>query len=236
MDDSRRRACAHDAGRRRADEPFPDLTGVRVVHRALRDDLRRLALLARELDESPTTVDKDQAMAVRDYVKLLSEELARHHDWEAEVLWPLVGELAGEAIDLRSHFAEHAIVVPLLEDLRAVANDFAATPTAGVTAFAAVLRVLSRKIEDHLRYQERDVLPLVAEYVGAGCYACAKRRMPRTGWLKRVTWALPWRARFATPEERRHLQRHAGLVTRLPAAVLGRSYATLERRAFAPVD
>ncbi|MEU8252133.1 hemerythrin domain-containing protein [Nonomuraea sp. NPDC048916] len=209
---------------------------MRIVHRALRDDLRRLARLAKELDDGPTAIDREQAVAIRDYVMLLGDELARHHEWEARVLWPLVGESASGVIDTRSCLQERAIVAPLLEDLRLVANDFATTPTAGVKALAAVLNVLGDQIDAHVGHQEQEVLTVIAEHVGASDYERAKRQLPRTGWLSRVTWALPWRARFATPEERRHLKRHAGRVTWLLTAVLGRSYATLERRAFAPAD
>jgi hypothetical protein len=81
-----------------AAEPEPDLTSMVVVHRAIRQDLRRLAACLAEIagrGSSPS-----QARAIGRYTAALLAEIRAHHENEDEVLWPVIAATAGQAVDL----------------------------------------------------------------------------------------------------------------------------------------
>ncbi|MBB6350289.1 hemerythrin domain-containing protein [Nonomuraea muscovyensis] len=231
--------------RRLPGDPYPDLTSARIVHRAWRHDLARLADLATTLEAeaaarapqddnaaSGDAISRRRAAAVRDYVTVLCHELARQGKGEARIVWPLVDTSAGAAIDMAPYRAERRRLAPLVENLCTTVGDFARAPSARVADLAAALRETRDALEEHFSYLEQDILPMIHSYVTMDHYEAAERRMWRSLGLVRLARVLPWLARVATPEETRHLKRRNGLVGRVILTVLGPVYANLERRVF----
>ncbi|NUW45787.1 hemerythrin domain-containing protein [Nonomuraea rhodomycinica] len=179
-------------------------------------------------------VSRRRAVAVRDYVTLLCEEMDRHHECAERILWPIVAESAGAAIDIRPYLESRDALTPILAGLRAAADQFADDPESGAALLAALLRVVRDRIDEHVGHLDQDVLPLITRYVSAEDYAVASRRMRSTIAPNRVAWVLPWAARLATPEERHRLMREAGAGRRALLAMSGRAYVRLERRVFGP--
>ncbi|MEV0203034.1 hemerythrin domain-containing protein, partial [Nonomuraea sp. NPDC050691] len=179
-------------------------------------------------------VSRRRAVAVRDYVALLCEEMDRHHECAERILWPLLSESAGAAIDIRPYMESRDVLTPIVAGLRAAADQFVDDPESGAALLAALLRVVRERIDEHVDHLDQDVLPLITRYVSAEDYAAASRRMRATIAPHRVPWVLPWAARLATPEERRQLMREAGVSRRALLAMSGRAYARLERRVFGP--
>lgn len=68
-----------------------------VIHRAIRQDLRRLAACLAGLDEGTPPA---QAAAIRHYTAALLAGIRAHHQGEDEVLWPVVAAVAGQSVDL----------------------------------------------------------------------------------------------------------------------------------------
>ncbi|WP_113705411.1 hemerythrin domain-containing protein [Nonomuraea lactucae] len=222
--------------RRRAGEPYPDLTSVRIVHRAWRDDLRRLADLAAVLRDDTTAVPSDRAEAIRDYITMLCDELALQGRREVGIVWPVVDEAAGGAIDMDAYVDERRALVPLVAGMRTAAEEFARASVCGVARLAAALAAASDAMDLHFCHLEQDVLPVISTYVSVADYGSAERRMWRTLGLGRLAKVLPWLARVALPAEERHLKRRTGLAGRFVLAVFGRSYENLERRVFGAVE
>ncbi|MFI7440868.1 hypothetical protein [Nonomuraea indica] len=286
--------------RRHPGDPYPDLTSARIVHRAWREDLTRLADLAttlasaaprsdttpyampsgttpydttphdatpsgttrsgtaqsdvppsestpsgtaqfgatRSADDVMRTADGDavvsrrRAAAIRDYVTVLCHELIRQGRGEARIVWPLVDASAGGAIDMDPYRDERRRLAPLVENLCTTAADFARTPSAHVAGLAVALREMRDALDEHFGYLEQDIRPMIHNYVTLDAYEAAERRMWRSLGLTRLARVLPWLARVATPEERRHLKRRTGLVGWIILTVLGPVYANLERRVF----
>ncbi|NUW38098.1 hemerythrin domain-containing protein [Nonomuraea sp. SMC257] len=179
-------------------------------------------------------VSRRRAVAVRDYVTLLCEEMDRHHECAERVLWPILSESAGAAIDMRPYLESRDALTPIVAGLRAAADQFVDDPESGAALLAALLRVVRDRIDEHVDHLDQDVLPLITRYVSADDYVVASRRMRSTIAPHRVPWVLPWAARLATPEERRQLMREAGVGRRALLAMSGRAYARLERRVFGP--
>ncbi|MEV0144691.1 MULTISPECIES: hemerythrin domain-containing protein [unclassified Nonomuraea] len=180
-------------------------------------------------------MSRRRAEAVRDYVTLLCEEMDRHHDCAARILWPLVAESAGAALDTRPYRETHELLTPILAGLRAAADQFTAAPESGAALLAALLRVVRDRVDEHVHHLEQDVLPIIERYVSAKDYAVASRRMRSTISLDRVPLVLPWAARLATREERRRLMRETGIGRRLLRVLSARAYVRLERRVFGPI-
>ncbi|GAA3205752.1 hemerythrin domain-containing protein [Nonomuraea roseoviolacea] len=179
-------------------------------------------------------VSRRRAVAVRDYITLLCEEMDRHHECAERILWPILSESAGAAIDIRPYLESRDALTPIVAGLRAAADQFVDDPEAGAALLAALLRVVRDRIDEHVDHLDQDVLPLITRYVSAEDYAVATRRMRSTIAPHRVPWVLPWAARLATPEERHRLMREAGVGRRALLAMSGRAYARLERRVFGP--
>ena len=104
---------------RRPEEPAPDLTDYRVVHRAMTVDLDRLATAAAQLVDRP---DPARLAALRHYLGAVSHEIESHHHVEDEHVWPFLEAVAGDRTALVPLTEDHERLDPLL--LRA--NELAA--------------------------------------------------------------------------------------------------------------
>lgn len=125
-----------------------------AVHRAVRRDLRRLSAALESGDGTRTP-------AIFDYWTVTHHQLHEHHVLEDTVVWPLMRERLGSAVDslLDRNAQEH-------QDMSAAMDQFGAA-VASMTTDPAVARAalehLGQVVETHLAHEEADVLPLIPD-------------------------------------------------------------------------
>jgi hypothetical protein len=90
---------------RTTEEPEPDLTSIVVIHRAIRQDLRRLAACLGQIAASGAPGSRSHA--IWRYTAALLAQIRTHHQNEDEILWPVIAATAGQAIDLAPLTDDH---------------------------------------------------------------------------------------------------------------------------------
>lgn len=179
---------------RRADESVPDITDYLVVHRAMSIDLDRLAVAAAELVDRPNT---RQLRALRYYLRCVTHEIESHHHVEDEHVWPTLLAAGGERAALVELTEEHDRLDPLLRRAAALAARTHAT-----AELASVLRETADLLALHIEHEERDIFPLLTEFVRVEDYARLQARFQSNLRLAMLPFVVPWAVRHATPEER----------------------------------
>jgi len=174
--------------------PVPDLTDYRVVHRAMTVDLDRLAVAAAELVDRH---DSRRLTALRYYLRCVSHEIESHHHVEDEYVWPVVVAAAGERAALVELTQDHDRLDPLLHAAAERAARTHATPE-----LVAVLREVSDLLARHVEHEERDVFPLLTEFVRVEDYVRIQERFRGNLRLSMLPFVVAWAVRHATPEER----------------------------------
>jgi iron-sulfur cluster repair protein YtfE (RIC family) len=197
-----------DVVRRIPGEPAPDLTDYRVVHRAMTVDLQRLTRAAAELVERP---DPARMAALRHYLGAVSGEIASHHHVEDEHVWPFLVTVAGERAALVPLTDDHDRLDPLLHRASELAARERATPE-----LVAVLGEIAELLVRHVAAEERDVFPLIIEFVRPADYRRLQKLFQANLRLSLLPFLLPWVYRHATAEEHRDLIAY----TRWPVRVL----------------
>jgi Hemerythrin HHE cation binding domain len=199
---------------RRPADPEPDLTPLLVKHRAIREDMARLAGV---LAESATATRRG---AVRRYCAALFTEIASHLDDEDGILWPVIAAAAGPCVDL----------APLTDDHQAIG---AALGRAARELTRTRVRELHDMLDEHIADEEAHILRAMRNYVPALAYRWCEEQSWHRASLAAQRFRAPWLARFAGPGELSTVLAAAGREARLLLAATRYSYARLERRAFA---
>lgn len=191
---------------RAPEDPEPDLTGYRVVHRAMNRDLARLATLVHgvAVRRDEAWLDPDRAYALGRYASDLLSEVQRHHRGEDRVLWPLLRALAGPRARLDGLADDHGVLEPLAAEARASVRGLASTPYDTATAWhaARTTAALRDVVADHVVEEERDVFPLIRRYVPVDALWWAEDRMRRETPLAELAFVVPWLASAADDAER----------------------------------
>jgi Hemerythrin HHE cation binding domain len=202
---------------------------VAVVHRAMRQDLGRLAAcLGRVADHGANPV---QACAICRYTEALLAAVRAHHENEDDLIWPVIAATAGQAVDL----------TPLADDHQAIeaAVDRAGDALACFRADPGLCGELQRSVselrdlvDEHIADKERQIVPAMLRYLSAeACRWCEKQIQRKTS-LPGQRFSAPWLARYAQPDELSRLLASRGWPARIQLAAARRGYARLERRAF----
>lgn len=129
-----------------------DTRMMNLVHAALRRDLRRSSVVLADPQLHASRLE-----AVAGHLAFLADFLHDHHTLEDQYLYPQVrakDPTAGPMLDRVD--AEHGAVVPALERLRRRS----AAPADRPSLLEAVTE-LSRVLDPHLDYEEREVMPRV---------------------------------------------------------------------------
>jgi hypothetical protein len=92
-------------------------------------------------------------------------------DWEDAVLWPVVRDAAGAAVDLGPMSDDH-------EELRPVLRRLDDAVAAGSPEVTTLMRELCERFGEHVEAEEREVLPALSAYVRPEDYAWAVSRRP----------------------------------------------------------
>ncbi|MEN3539817.1 hemerythrin domain-containing protein [Microbispora sp. ZYX-F-249] len=205
----------------------PDLTGIRIIHRAMRGDLHRLRALAEDLEAGRQRADPARAAAITRYAEDVCGAIHHHHSREDEIVWPVIERSAGTAVDLADLSDDHSELDPLLERVRVAARAFAGGRA--VSELAAALRTLSELIDEHIEEEERRIFPVIEKYVSAADWKTMEKSLKGGGDPR---FELAWVDRYASPEEMAHIRRLAGPVLSLLLTLARPSYRRRQRLVF----
>ena len=204
------------------------MTMNRVIHGAVRRDLRRLETA---LGQAP---DGDQGRA-RDLQRAfanLRAQLTTHHEGEDAHIWPM---LAGVGVDgelLRAMEDEHAAMSAALAGSDAAMATYAASGSAADAgaARASVVRT-TEVVEHHLRHEEEELEPKLAPHVGTPAWKAVEKKLSRQPPRVAGTF-FAWVTDGMEPAERSFLR---STVPPPVVLVLSRTFGRRYHREVAPV-
>jgi hemerythrin-like domain-containing protein len=193
----------------------PDLTGIRIIHRAMRGDLHRLLALAEDLSAGRQQAGSARAAAIARFTEEICAAIHHHHSREDESVWPVIERAAGAAVDLSDLSDDHSELDPLLDRLRRAARDFA-NGRGAARDLAAAVRTLSELIDEHIEEEERKIFPIIEEYVSAADWKAVEKSLEGGN----VRFELAWVDAYADPAEMARIREIAGPVLSLLLAVV----------------
>ncbi|GAA0438211.1 hypothetical protein Acor_62330 [Acrocarpospora corrugata] len=194
----------------------PDLTGIRIIHRAMRGDLHLLVALTEAIAAGRTDVSPARARALADFVGQIRHAIHQHHTREDEIVWPLLERSAGAAVDLTDLSDDHSVLDPLLAEMESAGRAFVANRNA-IGALAASVRKLSELLDEHIEEEERRIFPVIQKYVTTADWEHSENEIRKGGSIK---FDLGWVAHYATPAELAHLRAKAGPIITLMIAMI----------------
>jgi len=211
-------------------DPEPDLTSLLVTHRAIRQDLGRLAGRLAAIGRG--YVEPAHARAVCRYTAALLAALRAHHENENDIIWPLIAATARQAVDLAPLADDRLVIDEASGRVQRALARFAADPGAGAAALQASIRELRDLSDEHISDEEAQLLPVMRRYLPAQAYRWGERQIMRRATAPGPRFTVPWLARHARDGELRPLLAGGGWRARVVLAFSRRPYARLERRAF----
>jgi hemerythrin-like domain-containing protein len=220
-----------DTTRRTHVTPRPDTLGMRLAHRTMLRDARRLTELAEALAAGSTTADAARGTAIGRYVADYCDSIHHHHSVEDDILWPVLAASAGPHVDLAELSDDHAALDPLLDRLREAGTTFAARPANedAATALAVELAELRNVLEEHIADEEASVLPAIEEHMSVRDWEAVEAQIRKRA---KLSFDAPRALATTTPEEYRAIAAEGGLMLRLLLAVLLPPFRRRERRVF----
>ncbi|MGY1632253.1 hemerythrin domain-containing protein [Geodermatophilus sp. SYSU D01186] len=210
-------------------DPVPDVLGMRLAHRAMLRDARRLTDVAQRLAAEPTT-DGKRADAVARYVRDFADSVHHHHSVEDEVLWPVLAASAGPHVDLTELSDDHAALDPALHRLRDTADAFRARPGEDTaTALAVELAELRDTLTEHIGDEEASVFPVIEKYLSVADWAAVEARIRKRA---KLSFEAPRALAVATDAERAAIEADGGLALKVVLALVVPTFRRRERAVF----
>jgi iron-sulfur cluster repair protein YtfE (RIC family) len=219
-------------------EPEPDLTSAVVIHRALREDLRRLTACLDNIGTAKSTGGSwplpGARIAIGRYTAALLTEIRAHHESQDLILWPVIAATAGQSVDLAPLTDDHQAIERAVRRVGQALDSLSAEPAEQGTParLRASLGALRDMVEDHIADEDEQVLPAMRRYLSADGYRWCERQIRRNTPLSRRRFSTPWLARHARPAERGRLLAACGWPSLLLLAAFLPGYTRLERQAF----
>jgi hemerythrin-like domain-containing protein len=205
----------------------PDLTTYHVVHRALRQAARSLAETTGTLDPG----DRKRAKAIARYWKGYMGEIVAHHKVEDELFFPALVERVPEAArHVTRTDAEHHHLDELLAACTAAIARVAegGDPAAAATLVAQV----ADHLDEHLDFEDADVLPLFERHFTAEEYqALDAKAVEHVGIGKQAAFTVPFVVSYTTAAEFERMLTEAPRPMRILWRLTRRGHARLARRA-----
>jgi hypothetical protein len=208
-------------------DPEPDLTSLVVTHRAIRQDLGRLAGGLAAIGE----LEPAQARALCRYTAALLAAIRAHHDSENDVIWPLIAATARQAVDLVLLADDRLVIEEAWGRAQRALASYTAGPATGTAALQASMSELRDLAGEHIADEEAQLLPAMRRFLPAQAYRWAEKQTMRKAAAPGPRFTVPWLARHARDGELRQLLAAGGWRARAVLA-FSRHYARLERRAF----
>ena len=188
---------------------FGDLLGLRLGHRLMCRDARRLADLTAGWAAGTATMTAARGRALVSWTDRLATEIHAHHTAEDDVLWPVLVQRAGAAVDLAALSDDHAALDPVLTELRTATRD-AVAGRRDPAAAAAAHRVLAEELVEHIESEERDLFPVIYAHVPLADWKGVEKGVRERG--GDLFFALPRLASVCSEEEFARLRAEAGPV------------------------
>lgn len=167
---------------RRPGEPEADLTGFRLIHRALRSGSRLLADATTGI-AAGAPCSRDRSRATVQFALAVRHEITQHHEREDDVLWPVIAASAGDAVDLEPLSDDHAELHKVLERAAEALPQFARDPAAGAPLLAPVFTELADLLDEHIAEEETQVFPVILDTsrpaTSPAANGCSRRARPR---------------------------------------------------------
>lgn len=206
----------------------PDLSGITMAHRAMINDVGRLAeLLAAVADGAHTCAHPKD---VTRYIHLLCESIHHHHTVEDEVLWPIVTASAGSFVDLSELTDDHAALDPRLDRITSLATAFEKAPGPTTAApLATALADLHQLVCEHIADEERDVFGVIRRHVSVTDWAIVEKAAQRAG---RMSFDGPRIVGAATEAEFAQMAAEANPLLIGFIKLMSRRHKRFERRVF----
>ncbi|WP_306209536.1 hemerythrin domain-containing protein [Actinoplanes sp. RD1] len=203
-----------------------------LVHRVFRREFRILPAIIRAVPPG----DKARAEVVGEHLGEVSHGLHHHHEAEDELLWPIMLDRVGLHADVVHRMeAQHLRLAELLGRLDALNSQWRASARQETRdGLADVVAQVSPVLEEHLGDEERDLLPLVSEFVTQAEWDALGERgkeiLPRND-LRKALVFLGASLEEASPAEARRFLATLPLPARVLWALFGkRTYATARDR------
>ncbi|MDP4500543.1 hemerythrin domain-containing protein [Nonomuraea turcica] len=206
----------------------PNLLGIRLAHRAMRGDARRLARLMDRLATGDEPADAARLTAIATFATKLCDGIHHHHQAEDAVLWPVIARSAGAEVDLSDLSDDHAQLERLLEEISWFATRLGKDPVAA-KRMAAALGTLADLLDEHIEQEERLLFPIIAKYVSEPDWNTVENAVSKDGDLG---FDLPRIGQYARPDELAELRRVAGPVLALLLALLNRGHRRRQKLIF----
>ncbi len=208
----------------------PELLGFQIAHRAMRGEVRRLAVLTTELAGGRQRADAGRTRAIGAFIEEMCASIHHHHVTEDEVLWPVIERSAGAEVDLRDLSDDHSELDPLLSEINTQAAVFASTGDA--RALATSLTRLADMLDEHIEEEERLLFPIITKYVSVADWKRVEDAARKGG---KVRIELPKIEEYARPEELARLRKLAGPVLTVMLSLLRGGHRRRRRLIFGPL-
>ncbi|MEX3656207.1 MAG: hemerythrin domain-containing protein [Mycolicibacterium fortuitum] len=216
---------------RRPGDPEPDLLGISLAHRAMVTDVGRVAALTSAFADGGMTCTPRRARAVARYVNLLCDSVHHHHTTEDQILWPVIEASAGGSVDLTELTEDHAALDPRLDRLRALAAGFRLNvgDKESAAPLAAGLTELHGLLHEHIADEEREIFPVIRQYVSVDDWAAVEKAAQRSG---RMSFDGPRTVAVMTEQERVALSETVSPILLALITVLSVRHRRFDRRVF----
>ena len=206
---------------------------MRVTHRAIRQDLRRLTACLSGI--AARGVPSSRVDAICRYTAALLAGIRAHLDDEDRIVWPVIAAAAGAAVDLTPLTDDHEAIRAAASQVSRIVAAVRADPGA-LAELHAPIDGLRDMLDEHIEDEEAQIFPAMLRYLPADAYWWCEEQLGRTSSPSRRRFAAPWLARYAWPDEQSRLLARGGWLARIVLATARPGYARLERRAFGAIS
>jgi hemerythrin-like domain-containing protein len=210
----------------------PDLTNYHAVHRALRAGAHQLAAAADGL----ATADDRRRRAYARYWKGYAGEVLAHHTIEDDYFFPALVDRVPVAAELVQRTdADHLHLDELMDDI----GDAVAAVRAGRVAreLAPLTRQLAAHMQEHLDFEDREVLPLfVRHFTGVEYHELDEAAVKSLGVGPQAAFTVPFIIAAMSPVEAAQALRTAPMALRVVLTLFRGPHSRLVARAFGPTD
>lgn len=179
----------------------PELDDYKQIHDVLRIAPHRMVLALADFADR----DRPRAEAFARYWKGYAGEVLAHHTIEDEIFFP---RLIERVPVLRSHMArvdeDHHRLDELMDAATVATRRLAADATvAAAERTAAVLRELAGLMDDHLDFEDEDLVPLFGRHFTAAEYEdLHKAAIKAIGLGRQAAFTIPFVLHWSTDEQR----------------------------------
>jgi iron-sulfur cluster repair protein YtfE (RIC family) len=201
-----------------------------VVHRAMRQDLRRLAACLGQIAAQGVPPARSRALSC--YTAALLAEIRAHQQGEDDLVWPVIAATAGPAVDLTPLTDDHQAIEAEAGRASQALASFTGEPSPFAAKLYASVSELRDMLDEHIADEEKQIFPIMRRYLPAEACQWCEKQIQRKASLRDLRFTAPWLARYAQPDELSRLLATGGRRMRILLATARPGYARLERQAF----